>query len=58
MQYLLTFADDNFIPRINENLELLINDFTKLLESTTKWLRDSGLVVNKKQIRDLHTLQE
>ena len=44
---LMTFADDNFIPRFNNNLQELITDMEKSLESITRWLRDSGLVVNK-----------
>jgi hypothetical protein len=44
---LMTFADDNFIPRFNNNLQELITDMEKSLESITKWLRDSELVVNK-----------
>ena len=47
LEFLLTFADDNYIPRFNISLEPLITDMKKSIESITKWLRDSGLSVNK-----------
>ena len=47
VEYLLTFADDNFIPRFSDNIPSLIVDMEKSLEAITKWLRQSGLVVNK-----------
>ena len=44
---LSAFADDTFIPKWNKMLPALINDMEKTLESITKWLKQSGLVVNK-----------
>ncbi len=40
------FADDNFIVMWNGVLASLIDNLEKELEMITKWLRDSGLVVN------------
>ena len=42
------YADDNFIIRINKDLNSLINDMEKSLEAITKWLKKSGLKVNEK----------
>ena len=47
LEFMLTFADDNYIPRFNHSMEALIEDMKKAIESITKWLRDSGLSVNK-----------
>ena len=44
---LTNFADDNFCIESNPNLELLITDIELKLEMITKWLRDSGFVVNE-----------
>ena len=44
---LLAFADDTFIPRVGDSLTKLITDMEKSLEAITKWLRQSGLVVNR-----------
>ena len=44
---LTNFADDNFCLEWNTDLELLIVNLEKKLEMITKWLRDSGLVVNE-----------
>ena len=41
------FADDNFCLDWNSKLEVLIIDLKTKLEMITKWLRDSGLVVNE-----------
>jgi hypothetical protein len=51
LEFLLTFADDSYIPRFNSSLELLIEDIKKTLESITKWLRDSGLSVNRSKTK-------
>ena len=44
---LLTFADDNYIPRFGSSIEIVVSDMEKSLEIITKWLKDSGLSVNK-----------
>ena len=44
---LVNFADDNFCIESNLNLATLIVDMEKRLESITKWLRGSGLIVNE-----------
>ena len=44
---LVNFADDNFCIESNQNLAPLIIDMEKILESITKWLRGSGLIVNE-----------
>jgi hypothetical protein len=41
------FADDMFIQKSNYNLQLLISHMEKSLESITKWIKHSGLKVNK-----------
>ena len=41
------FADDNFCLVWNRRLQNLILDLETKLEMITKWLRDSGLVVNE-----------
>ena len=41
------FADDNFCIESNRCLASLIPDLEKRLESITKWLRESGLIVNE-----------
>ena len=48
----MNFADDNFCV-----LSRLINDLEKNLEMITKWLKDSGLLVNeaKTEICLFHT---
>ena len=46
---LINFADDNFFVAWNTNLDSLITDLEMSLEMITKWLRDSGLVVNEKK---------
>ena len=43
---LYSFADDNFIPRINKHLPSLVNDMEVSLELITKWLVKSGMKVN------------
>ena len=47
IEELLAFADDTFIPKVGESLAELIEDMEKSLEAITKWLKQSGLVVNK-----------
>ena len=44
---LTNFADDNFIIDWNSDLSLLIENMETQLEMITKWLRDSGMVVNE-----------
>ena len=44
---LTNFADNNFCISWNRNLALLIADLELRLEMITKWVRDSGLVVNE-----------
>ncbi len=41
------FADDNFCLVWNKEIGALIVDLERKLEMITKWLRDSGLVVNQ-----------
>jgi hypothetical protein len=47
LQKLTTFADDNFVVQWNTCMKALICDTEKDLEMMTKWLKDSGLKVNK-----------
>jgi hypothetical protein len=50
MEYLVTFADDTFIPRIGKSLSVLIEDIKKSLKALKKCLKDSGLkVLNQRQ---------
>ena len=44
---LTNFADDNFYLEWNADLSLLIINLEQKLEMITKWLRDSGLLVNE-----------
>ena len=44
---LTNFADDNFYLEWNSDLSLLIINLEQKLEMITKWLRDSGLLVNE-----------
>jgi hypothetical protein len=46
LDYMLAFADDSFILKINDSKVALINDMKKAFESVTKWLKKSGLKVN------------
>jgi hypothetical protein len=46
LERLFAFADDNFVPVINNNINVVANDTEKTLERITKWLRQSGLKVN------------
>ncbi len=41
------YADDTYIHRWNECLETLIIDMEKSLEMITRWLGESGFLVNK-----------
>jgi hypothetical protein len=45
-EFMLAFADDIFVPKNNNSTTDLIDDMEKTLESITKWLKKSGLVVN------------
>ena len=47
LEKLSNYADDNYIVRWNSDMESLIIDMKKSLESITKWLKDSGLKVNE-----------
>ena len=44
---LTNFADDNYYLEWNRDLTVLILNLEKRLEMITKWLKDSGLVVNE-----------
>ena len=44
---LTNFDDDNFYLEWNTDLSKLITDLEQKLEMITKWLRDSGLLVNE-----------
>ena len=44
---LTNFADDNYVIEINAHVNDLIVNMEKKLEMITKWLKDSGLVVNE-----------
>ena len=46
IEFLLAFADDNFIPRINCSKIGVIEDMKRSLGNITKWLKKSGLKVN------------
>ena len=45
-EFMLAFADDIFVPITSNSTTGLIDDMEKTLESITKWLKKSGLVVN------------
>jgi hypothetical protein len=40
---MFVFADDNFIPRSNCSLQMLINKTEQALGAITKWMKNSGL---------------
>ena len=42
-----SFADDNYTIRWHSDLQTMIQNLETLLTRTTKWLKDSGLVVNE-----------
>ena len=42
-----SFVDNNFKPRCDRSLHLLVDVVEKALETTTKWMRKSGLKVNE-----------
>ena len=44
---LTNFADDNLCVEWNWDVVALITNLEKRLEMITKWLKDSGLVVNE-----------
>ena len=46
IEKMTNYADDNYVIRWNKCLEALITDMEKSLEAITKWLKDSGLIVN------------
>ena len=46
LEFMLAFADGNFIPKTNQSKTEIILDMERALESITKWLMDSGLKVN------------
>ena len=48
---LTNFADDNFYLEWNTNLGQLIENLEKKLEMITKWLLDSGLLVNESKTK-------
>jgi hypothetical protein len=39
IEFLLAFADDNFIPRINHSKMNIIEDMSRSLDNITKWLK-------------------
>jgi hypothetical protein len=47
VEFMLAFADDNYLPKVNCAIPSLIKDMEKPHEAITKWLRNSGLVVNQ-----------
>ena len=47
LTHLTNFADDNYYLEWNRDLAALISNLEKRLEMITKWLKDSGLVVNE-----------
>jgi hypothetical protein len=47
IEFLLNFADYNFIPRFNNCREALITDVQNSLQTITKWPSNSGLLINK-----------
>jgi hypothetical protein len=40
LDFVFTFADDNFVPKNNHDLTCLVEDLERSLEAITKWLRD------------------
>ena len=46
---LSAFADDTFIPMSNSSITKLITDMEKSIEAITKWLKQSGLIVNQEK---------
>ena len=42
-----SFADDNFTIRWHSNFQTMIQNLETSLTKITKWLKDSGLVVNE-----------
>ena len=47
LQKMTNYAEDNLIIHWNHCLQKLINYMKKDLEAVTKWLKDSGLKVNR-----------
>jgi hypothetical protein len=45
--FMLAFAGNNHVPKLNWEIPELISDMKQLLKSNTKWLKDSGLVLTK-----------
>ncbi len=44
--FLVSFADETFTPRLSKSLQELVEEIEITIESITKWLKKSGLVVN------------
>ena len=44
---IVNFADDNFCVESHRDLAVLITNLEMRLEMITKWLKESGLVVNE-----------
>jgi hypothetical protein len=44
-----SFADYLFIPKWNKNVQILTRDMEREIEAITKWLKQSGLKVNKEK---------
>ena len=57
LKKLSNYADDSYIVKKNANLEALIIDMKKTLESITKWLKDSGLKVNEKRLKCVYSIK-
>ena len=48
---IVNFADDNFCVESDKVLSVLISNLEMRLEMITKWLKDSGLVVNESKTK-------
>jgi hypothetical protein len=51
LEFFLAIEDDNFITKFSSNTKCIIRDMEKVLESITRWLRDSGYSVKKAKIK-------
>ena len=49
LTHFTAFADDKQVVERDQNLVNLISNLEKRLEMITKWLKDSGLVVNEEK---------
>jgi hypothetical protein len=47
LEFVFTFADDNYEPKITCTIPEFIKDMEKATLSVNKWLRDLGFVVNQ-----------